>query len=584
MHIKTSPAAGPLGEVQWGSLYYGDCLGVMQQWTPGQADLIYLDPPFNSNADYNILYGTDPDSGRTAQRTAFTDTWTWDKAAEDRQAGLEELGLDHKHIRDLAAALKALLGESGMLAYLTYMTERLIECQRVLKPSGSIYLHCDDTAAHYLKAVMDTIFGPLNYLNDITWRRAISHNDSKKFGRICDRILFYAKDASARYWNGKAAEAGTAKTPEMIAESYSSDDGDGRGRYRSDNLTGAGTSRGESGRRWNGYEVYARGRHWAAPLTGDYAEWIERHHIPGYRSIKGVHARLDALDEAGLIHHPRNEGGWPGLKRYAAADSGRIPPQNLILDPIGWTNFNKTDEYLGYDTQKPVGLLRPLIAAACPPGGAVLDPFCGCGTTVAAAQNLGRRWAGIDIGLEALRLTANRRLTPTKKGTVHIHGIPADLESARQLAQTDSLKFEEWIVQEADRGMRPNAKQTGDSGVDGWGETHPDRLPVVAQVSASDRPPLSKIRDFVGVIGREKAVIGLFLTLDYEPTPAARKEALALGEHRPAGTARGYERLQFVSARKLFDGERPDLPPMTDPSTGKPVTLDLWSTVSDPGV
>ena len=566
------------GGIEWGSLYYGDCLTVMSVWDEAQADLIYLDPPFNSSRDYNVLYGTDPATGRTAQKTAFGDTWVWDDAAAERSAKLENLGLAKQNIRSLARCLRSLLGECPMLAYLTYMIERLTECQRVLKKTGSIYLHCDDTAAHYLKIVMDTIFEPGNYLNDITWRRATSHNDARRFGRICDRILFYAKNAPIRYWNNDDAEAGIIKSPEMIADLYSRDDKDGRGKYRVGDLTGRSISKGESGRSWRNYDVTARGRCWSAPLTGKYAEWIEQQHIPNYRAIKGIHARLDALDKAGFIHHPRTKDGWPGLKRYAEADSGQMPPQNLILHPRGWTNFNKTAEYLGYETQKPVKLLRPLIAVACPPGGTVLDPFCGCGTTVDAAHSLGRRWAGVDLSVEALRLTVEERLQPQGLSPIKIHGIPQDLEAARQLATTNPFKFEAWLVDTID-GLYPNEKQTSDKGIDGRGETYPDQKLVIAQVSASLKPTLTKIRDFAYCIEREYAAVGIFLTLDYTPTPDAKEVARKLGEYRPKGATSGYSRLQFISARDVFDKKTPNLPPMTNPYTGKEIIPDLFSGV-----
>ena len=571
------------GGIEWGSLYYGDCLTVMSAWDDAQADLIYLDPPFNSNRDYNVIYGVDPATGRTAQRTAFGDTWVWDDAAAERMKRLEGLGLAKQKIRQLAHCLHLLLGECSMLAYLTYMIERLDECHRILKDSGSIYLHCDDTAAHYLKIVMDAIFGATNYLNDITWRRATSHSGARKFGRICDRILFYAKNNSARYWNGDDPEAGTVKSPEQLLELYPADDNDGRGRYRSDNLSGDGTSNGESGLPWKKYEVTSRGCHWRPPLTGKYAAWIEQKHIPGYRSIKGVHARLDALDKAGFIHHPRKKGGWPGLKRYAQADSGRISPQNLILKPLGWTNFTKTKEYLGYETQKPVKLLRPLIAAACPPQGKVLDPFCGCGTTMDAAHSLNRRWVGIDLSVKALQLTVDERLKPQGVLSVKIHGIPQDLEAARRLAKTSPFNFETWIIETVD-GLLPNERQVSDKGVDGRGETHPDRQLVIAQATASLKPPISKIRDFAHCIQVEKAVIGVFLTLDYQPTPDAKEIARQLGEYRPAGAARGYPRLQFISARDLFDKKIPNLPPMTNPHTGKAIIPDLFSGAAASGL
>ena len=397
--------------IVWGGLYLGDCLGVMTGWSGGQADLVYLDPPFASNRVYDAAPGPRPAEGGASQRTAFADVWGWDAAAAERQQRHLDLGSGDP-LRTLAGSLQALLRPGPMLSYLGYMAERLAQCHRMLKASGSVYLHCDDTAVHYLKIVMDQIFGPDNYLNDITWRRSMSHNAAGRFGRICDRILFYSKNADRRYWNGHDPDAGTAKTGESLSRSCPRDDNDGRGRYRSNDLTGPGVRGGESGEPWNGYEVTGRGRHWAAPLTGRYAEWIEKHLIPGYRSIQGVHARLDALDAAAVIVHPGKPGGWPGLKRYAAADSGRAPPQNLILDPPGWTNFAKGPEWLGYPTQKPVGLLAPLIAAACPPGGAVLDPFAGSGAALDAARRIGRRWAGIDVNPEALRVTAVQRFGP----------------------------------------------------------------------------------------------------------------------------------------------------------------------------
>ena len=248
---------------------------------------------------------------------------------------------------------------------------------------------------------MDAIFGTKQFRNDIVWKRATAHNDPARFGRIVDHILFYGK-TNRPYWSGE--EIASSKTEEELRKAYPSTDK--RGSYRSDNLTGPlhGASRGSpSTLPWRKYDVHAMNRVWSVPKTGAYAEYIERNFIPGYRDISDIHKRLDALDEVGLIHHPLT-GKWPGLKRYAAADKGNAP-QSLILEPTGFTNYSAgRGEYLGYPTQKPLGLMEKLIPAACPSDGIVLDPFCGCGTTVLAAHNLERRWIGIDISATAIDL------------------------------------------------------------------------------------------------------------------------------------------------------------------------------------
>ena len=273
-------------------------------------------------------------------------------------------------------------------AYIAFMAVRLIECRRVLKPTGGIYVHCDDHANSYLRMLMDAVFGADNFRNQISWRRAVSHNDARRYGRIVDTLLFYAKSEDMR-WNGSAVSV--SKSDDELARSYPSTDE--RGRFRSDNMTGAGAgaSAGESGEVWRGYDVSARGRHWAPPKASPYAAYIEREFIPGYRSVEGVHARLDALDAAGLIHHPKR-GVWPGLKRYADADQGN-PPQSLILNPTGFANYTTGGgEFTGYSTQKPLDLYERLIMASSDPGDVVLDIFAGCATPAriqSAAPELG---------------------------------------------------------------------------------------------------------------------------------------------------------------------------------------------------
>ena len=289
----------------------------------------------------------------------------------------------------------------SMAAFLAFMSVRLIEMHRILKETGSIYLHCDHDANTYLRAMLDAIFTKDNFRNQLTWRRATSHNDADRFGNITDSIMYYVKSGSAT-WNGDAITE--RKTEEQLKDAYPSVDE--RGPVRFSDLTGAGVTAGESGKTWKGYDVTKRGRHWAPPKTSEYARWIEQKFIPGYTAIEGVHARLNALDKAGLITHPKR-GVWPGLKRYAAADQGN-PPQNLILEPTGFTNYSKGPEFRGYPTQKPVALYSRLIKASSNKDDLVLDPFAGCATTCVAAEQLGRQWIGIDLSPQARGITLDR--------------------------------------------------------------------------------------------------------------------------------------------------------------------------------
>lgn len=547
----------------YNTLYYGDCLDWMKRWDDECVDLIYLDPPFKSDTNYNMLYSTD--GGGDAQYRAFADTWTWDEAAADRFGMFE--GAVGRKSHAAIVGLHKVLGYSGMLAYLTYMAERLEEIHRLLKKSGSVFLHCDDTAVHYLKILMDCIFGPQQYLNNIVWKRATSHNDGKRFGRITDHILFYSKSHSTRqrFWDGYSIAV--SKTEEELAESYPSIDERGK-RYRSENITGAGaTQHGESGLPWRGYDVSSRGRHWAPPRNSQYAQYIEKNFIPGYLNIQSVHERLEALDSAKLIQHPKR-GFWPGLKRYAETDRG-APAQNLIIEPIGFTNFSSNrGEYLGYQTQKPVDLLTKLIRVACPPDGIVLDPFCGCGTTIEAARKLGKRWVGIDISSFAIDLIKNTRLhepdIPTK-------GIPYDLASAKMLARDNPFNFESWAITRLP-GFVPNTKQIGDGGIDGRAtlakqpDDYQSRLGL-AQVKGGSNFSLSGLRDFIHVSNRDNAAIGCYITLEPVNSSDARMEVANLGNITVSGYK--YRRMNLWPVSDFFDNKLPELPLMNNPYTGK---------------
>ena len=323
--IPPSPTLPSHKYLSGNALVCGDNLDVLKELPDECIDLIYLDPPFNSNHNYVAAFG---DRGRVDAQ--LRDIWRWTVETENAYQRLP-----HGNLLNAVNAVRLVSGEqSAMSAYAVFMGRRLAELHRVLKPTGSIYLHCDDAASHYLRLLMDSIFSESNMQKFLVWRRATSHNDSQRYGRNADHILFYRKSSKV-YWNGSAAS--TPKTDEQMATSYPSKDE--YGRYRSADLTGASVTAGESGKKWKRYDVSAMGRHWAPPKTAAYAEFIEKNFIPNYKQIEGVHARLDALDKAGLIHHPTT-GKWPGLKRYAAAEQGN-PPQSIILEPTGFTNYNK---------------------------------------------------------------------------------------------------------------------------------------------------------------------------------------------------------------------------------------------------
>ena len=377
------------------TIFTGDNLDILRGINSECVDLIYLDPPFNSNQSYASPLDSE------ARGAEFDDVWRLSDLKED---WIEEIEIRRPSLFHIINGAKLANGES-MAGYLTFMSVRLLELHRILKPTGSIYLHCDDTAVHYLKSVMDALFGPGNYVNHLVWKRATAHNDSRRFGRILDHLLFYAKGPSRR-WNGDAVVV--PKDAAGLRKAYTAQDE--RGRYRSADLTGPrhNAQRGSpSTQPWRGYDIYAMNRVWAVPKTGQYAEYIERNFIPGYRTIEGIHDRLDALDAAGLIHHPQR-GRWPGLKRYAEADSGN-PAQNLMLHPSGFTNYSAGGgEYTGWKTQKPVALVEQMIKASSDPGDLVLDPFCGCATACIAAEKLGRQWIGIDILPQAAEVLSDR--------------------------------------------------------------------------------------------------------------------------------------------------------------------------------
>jgi len=533
-------------------LYFGDNLEVLRKHIPDESvDLIYLDPPFNSKADYNVIFREHSGKGPGAQIQAFEDTWHWGLESEK---ALEEVLKRHGKLGEFLDFLVRYLGKNDLSAYLVMMAVRLLELHRVLKPTGSLYLHCDPTASHYLKVILDQIFGPKNFRNEVIWKRTGAHSSAKRWGPVHDVILFYTKGENYT-WNPTYQ----AYKGEYLKGQYRFQDD--KGRYALVDLTGPGVSEGDSGKPWRGIDPKEKGRHWAVPGRDKIPSWVE---LPKNWEEMTTQEKLDFLDKAGLIYWPK-KGKKPRFKRYLETSKG-VPIQDVILDIPPLSSHSK--ERLGYPTQKPVALLERIIQASSNPGDVVLDPFCGCGTALAAAQKLGRAWIGIDIthlaiNLIQARLKRDFGLEPGKD--YKVEGTPKDVESARFLFQKDPHQFQLWAV--GLLGAQPygdpkKGKKGGDTGIDGllyFRDPSGSRLEkAVIQVKGGDHLNPSMVRDLRGVMEREKAAFGLLITLK-EPTKGMLLEAAKAGSYSWGSQA--YPRLQILTVEELLSGATPKLPP-----------------------
>jgi len=522
------------------TLYYGDNLPILRQHIPDNSvDLVYLDPPFNSNRSYNVLFKDEGGADSEAQVQAFVDTWHWNEAAAEQYNQL--VTGPHVEMGQLIVALRDFIGENQMMAYLVMMASRLVELHRVLKPTGSLYLHCDPTASHYLKIVLDIIFGPENFRNEIVWKRTSAHaNVKQKYGVVHDLLLFYS--GSAHYtWN----QIYEPYDEEYINTFFDQRDETGRLYARRD-LT-ASMQRASSG------QIYT----WKGVTP------------PPSRCWAMTKERMDELDTSGRIHWPKKEGGMPRLKMYPE-DLPGIPLQDIWLDISVMHNLSA--ERLGYPTQKPLALLERILAASSNPGDVVLDPFCGCGTTIAAAQRMGRQWIGIDvthlsIALQKYRLADAFGLVA---GTNYdVVGEPADLDSAQQLAEENPYQFQWWALSlirarplGADAGSK-TGKKGADRGIDGVISFVDDATgrPRRALVQVKGGKVSSRdIRDLVGTVNREKAAMGIFVTMEPASRPMVT-EAGSAGHYHSPGWNQRYPTIQILTIEELLDGKTVNMPP-----------------------
>jgi DNA modification methylase len=508
-------------------LYYGDNLDILRRYIKDESiDLIYLDPPFNSNATYNVLFKEQSGAQAAAQLQAFKDTWSWVEAASTYQ----ELILKQGKLGDAIRALGQLLPHGGLLAYLVMMAPRLAELHRVLKPTGSLYLHCDPTASHYLKVVMDAIFGPANFVNEIVWKRSDAKGDAgqgaKHFGRVNDTLLFYAKEAGMHAFFAQFSPL----LDDYVERWYRHVDADGR-RYKLDNMLGPGGA--AKGNPY--YEVMGVSRYW-----------------------RYSRERMQKLIDEGRVVQTR-PGAVPMYKRYLDESKGVPLTSNWgDIRPIhGWAS-----EKLGYPTQKPEALLERIIQASSNEGDIVLDPFCGCGTAVVVAQKLHRRWIGIDITQAAIRTIKERLATAFKDTSLQyeVIGEPTTVPDAQRLAADDPYQFQWWSLGLVD--ARPSEQKKGsDRGIDGrlyFDDTGSGQVKQIILSVKAGNTGVAHIHELRGVVEREKAEIGVLITMQ-DPTKPMLIDAAEAGFYESRWGK--HPKIQILTIADLLAGKKIDMPP-----------------------
>lgn len=525
-------------------LYFGDCLDVLKELhrkhPDGFIDLIYIDPPFNSKRNYNVLFEEVDLKDTKAQKQAFADTWS-NVSYKDTLHELQTLDLD---LFKFLTALDAIRLSKGAIAYLTTMAIRIWYMRKVLKDTGSFYLHCDPTMSHYLKILCDLIFGEQNFRNEIVWKRTTAHNDPTKFGNNIDMIFYYCKSKD-NIWNKQFQDYN-----EEYLKRFKNKDSAGR-LWMDDNLTAKGLSGG-------GYEYEYKGAKslWRVPI-----------------------ATMKRLDNEGKLHFTKK--GGIRLKRYLDTSKGLT--LQALWDDISPIN-SQAKEKLGYPTQKPEALLERIIKASSNENDLVADFFCGCGTTIAVAQKLNRQWLGADISHLAIRLILDRLTKPYGeeerkriRSGIEVNGFPKDVASARELAtQTDKhrVKFQDWII-EVMLGGVSNEKKTGDGGYDGYLTfplSHDGKKKGTAIIEVkSGIVGISVLKSFAETVNNQKADMGIFVCFDYQVTSGMSKYARDFG-YIPDFKV---DKLQIITVETLLDGGTVRLPGLGEMLTFKTATKRL---------
>ena len=521
-------------------LYAADCLEVLINMPSESVDLIYLDPPFNSKANYNLPFKGKDKNTRAVE--AFSDIWSWDHSEAE---ALERMKREAPSIGNVIQfAYDTGDRKKSMAAYLVNMAERLIPMKRVLKNTGSIYLHCDTTASHYLKLIMDYIFGVENFRNEIVWGRTRGRSDGNHWGNTSDVILYYTKNKSNFIWENQYLPTEPNKIGEVKTKLC--------------DLTGPGVSLGGSGDSYKGFDPASIGRCWSIPKKGAYSDWIEER-IPGFKSM-GTIERLTAMDNAGLVKWSRN--GKPSGVRPVNSYQG-VKINNLWVD----IPAVKGKERIGYPTQKPLALLERIIKASSNVGDVILDPFCGCGTTVHAAEELGRNWIGIDISTFSVGLIRNRleKTFGLDQFDIVSHEIPTNAQEARAFAAKDKFEFEKWACGEIGAvGMYKDLGAKGaDGGVDGVLEFYRpvfgaklETEHAIVQVKGGNVSP-DMVRATRQVVTDKKVTAGIILCFADQMTTVENNRSQDTFEDAMGNI---YPVIQGFSIEDMLSGKIPNLP------------------------
>lgn len=519
-------------------LFYGDNLHILREHIADESvDLIYLDPPFNSNANYNVLFKSPDGIDSQSQIEAFEDTWHWNDNAG--RAFDEVMTSGNTDAAEMLRAMRSFLKENDMMAYLAMMCVRMLELHRVLKPTGSLYLHCDPTASHYLKILLDAVFGKRFYRNEICWKRTSSHNDAaqglSRYGKTHDIILYYSKDKSTR-WNVQYSEYNSS----YKKQHYGNIDKVSGRSFKTSDLTAAKPG-GDVSYEWKGVRPPS-GRYWA------YSR-----------------ANMEKFHAEGRLHYSRGS-GMPRLIHYLDEMPGTVLGD--FWDDIPPIN-SQAAERLGYPTQKPLALLERILAASSNEGDVVLDPFCGCGTTIHAAEKMNRRWIGIDITHLAIGLIRRRLVEAFPRVQYDVIGVPKDAGAARLLAETDKYQFQFWALSMVEAVPYKGGRKGADGGVDGYIYFKPDGRTTekaVVSVKGGANVGVGMIRDLIATIERERAKVGVLISLE-DPTSRMRIEAATAGFYKTEALG-DFPRIQILTIEDLFDGRKAHLP-WIDPTVFK---------------